>query len=187
MRNTRIGVAALFGIFFWLATPPVRAAAISIERAELRLSNDFYVLDAKIHYKLSKEARRALDHGIALDIVLEIEITRERRYLWDARVAGVRQGYRLEHHALSGQYVVVNQITGERRNSPTLADATRTLGQVSDVPIIEARVLQPGQSYPVHMNARLDIESLPPLLRPLAYLSSRWRLKSPTYRWVLQP
>ncbi len=183
----RIVVAALVGMVLGLVTPPVRAAGIAIESAELRLSNEFYVLDAQVRYSLSKEALEALQHGIALDVLLDVQITRERSYLWDAQVTRVRQGYRVEHHALSGQYVVANRVTGERRNFPTLAEAIQVLGEVRGIPIVQARVLTAPHRYRAYLNVRLDIEALPVPLRALAYFTSRWRLTSPTHRFSVRP
>ena len=47
--------------------------------------------------------------------------------------------------------------------------------------------VEKGEKYDVHLHTYLDLESLPAPMRPIAYISSQWRLESDRYRWPLQP
>ncbi|HZC01817.1 MAG TPA: DUF4390 domain-containing protein, partial [Gammaproteobacteria bacterium] len=114
-------------------------------------------------------------------------VRQRRAYLWDSKVATISQRFRLKHHALSKQYVVTNLITDMRRNFPSLDEAIAILGKIEGVPIIEQRLLNPDRSYQARIRARLDIESLPALLQPIAYFSSDWYLSSPWYTWEIKP
>jgi hypothetical protein len=172
----------------WLLIPTaILAAGIIIQRATARLVNDVYMVDATIHYQFSQRAIEALANGIALTLIVEIEVRQRRAYLWDPKVATISQRFRLEHHALSKQYVVTNLITDMRRNFPSLDEAIAILGKIEGVPIIEQRLLNPDRSYQARIRARLDIEALPALLQPIAYFSSDWYLSSPWYTWEIKP
>lgn len=179
------GAIAAMALLLMLAAAPASAAGIMIESAALRLVNDFYLLDANLGFKLGKESLEALDNGVALELLIETELRRERAFLWDERIATVKQGYRLEHHALTKTYVIVNLITGDRQNFTSLADARAGLGKIRGVPILERRWLSPGRGYHARVRASLDIESVPAPVRLIAYFSSGWRLSSAWFEWSL--
>jgi len=52
--------------------------------------------------------------------------------------------------------------------------------------LLDKRVIKPDDTYWIYLNIDLDIESLPVPLRPIAHLSSQWRLSSYWYKCVLQ-
>ena len=182
---TKRGALGVVALLLMLAAAPASAAGIMIKSAALRLVNGFYLLDASLEFKLSKESLEALDNGVALELLIETELRRERAFLWDERIATVKQGYRLERHALSKTYVIVNLITGDRQNFTSLADARAGLGKIRGVPILERRWLSPGRGYHARVRASLDIESVPAPVRLIAYFSSGWRLSSAWFEWSL--
>ena len=61
------------------------------------------------------------------------------------------------------------------------------LGKIRNFPLLDEHLIgDKGHRY-VRLRALLDIESLPSPMRPLAYLSSLWRLKSDWYEWPIEP
>ncbi|SRR6056297_2850664 len=157
-----------------------------VRGAHTYLDEGVYWLDARIDYRFSDRSLEALDSGVALTVVLEIEVERQRAYLWDETVAEITQHYELTLHPLSGRYVVDNLNTGISRTFGTLEEAALFLGRLRRFPLLDAKLAPPGDDYEVVMKARLDIESLPAPLRPLAYLSSQWRLASDVFRCPLE-
>lgn len=162
------------------------AAGIRVESASGRMVNDIYMADVTLRYDFSKDTLEALRSGVPLTVVVEIDVNRARKYLWDATVATVRQGYRIERHALSDQLVITNLVTGNRKSFPSLDSALVGFGDIDDIPVLERKHLDPAERYKVRVRARLDIESLPAPMRPLAYLSLDWRLSSRWYTWELE-
>ena len=57
------------------------------------------------------------------------------------------------------------------------------LGRLESIPIIARERLSAGADYAARIRARLDIEALPSPLRPIAYLSPKWRLDSGWFEW----
>ncbi len=160
---------------------------IVIESASARIEHDIYLVDARLHYELSDEARQALESGIPLTFAVEVELLRQRPYLWDAVVADSRHWLRLEYHALSRSYLVSNLTIKTRHSFPQLREALEALGTIRDMAVVERKLLDADTPYQARLSARLDIESLPAPLRPAAYFESAWRIKSPPYRWTLTP
>lgn len=163
------------------------AAEITIEQASTRLVDKTYLLDANIKFDLGNEALNALNHGVPLYIVIDAKVERERDYLWDATVAKTQQVYRLDRHALTNHYLLIDQNSGFQQHFLSLDHATHALGKVVGYPLLQSNMIQGGYRYIGRMRARLDIEALPAPMRPMAYVSSTWRLSSPWYEWTIAP
>jgi hypothetical protein len=69
----------------------------------------------------------------------------------------------------------------------SMRDALEYIGNIYDLPLIDAQLLEAGQTYFVDMRADIDVEALPTPVRLWAYLGSEWSLKSKWFRWPLQP
>jgi hypothetical protein len=160
---------------------------ITIENATLRRSHGVYVLDATLRFGIAGEPLKALRSGVPLTLLVEVDIEELREFLWNKRIGGIRQRYRVEHHALSGHYLVTNLATGEQDSFPSIEDAADSLAELREIPVIDERSLRPGYRYEAAVRARLDLAALPGPLRLVAYLSSEWRIGSPWHRWGLKP
>lgn len=167
----------------WTLWSQASAAGITVENAATHMVNDFYVVDADIKYQLSDEAIEAITNGVPVTITIEIEIRQPRNYLWDVKIAKIRQRYRVEHHALTGQYLIVNLVNGTRRHFPSIDAAALALGTLEQVPVVKQGRLSPHSTYKASLRARLDLEALPAPLRLIAFFSPSWYLSSGWYRW----
>jgi hypothetical protein len=177
----------------WLLLACLAASAraadpgFSILDVQTRLAEGVYRLDAKVRFDLSRSVRSALDSGVPLPLLYRFRILRPRDYLWDEQVAVLNQRYRLEYHALSKRYVLVNVNTGAGQAFSSLADALVPLEHLRDFPLIDAEVLPPGPRYVGEMEIFLDTEALPVPLRLQAWVNNAWRLDSDPFRWPLVP
>lgn len=164
---------------------PVHADGFQIVQASTHLSQGVYLVDADIHYHLTKPVTEALRNSVPLTFVLTMEVRHPRAWLWDETVASLEQRFRLQYHALAQQYVVTNVNNDALHSFPTLDAALRFMGRIRDFPLLDRSLLTPGEHYQVWLHAALDIEALPAPLRPVAYFSSAWRLSSDWYSWPL--
>lgn len=201
-----VGVAALLLFFLSLplgagaqdfaapkATPPPAPIKgeedpgyFEIREASTQLKNGVYFLDALIEYRLSSEARSALQSGLPLTIRVEVELLRKRRLWFDSEDATLHQRYQLEYHALSERFTVQNLNSGDQTSFSTLYAALDWLGHVNQLPLLDAALVEPGHEYTVRMRAVLDAEKLPGPLRLIAFWRRDWSLGSDWYRWQLQ-
>jgi len=158
----------------------------SIQSLETSLEDRVYLLSAKFNYHFSSEAIEALEHGVPLLIIVDIEIRSPRWWWSDSTIADLEQGYLLLYHALSESYVVHNLNSGTQNNFIRLDQALEFLSEIKKLPILDAKLLTPDKEYYLQVRTHLDIESLPAPMRPLAYISSDWQLESDWYEWPLQ-
>jgi hypothetical protein len=184
--------AALRGLIWMLLATALTgatqalAAGFVVQDARTRLVDDVYRLDAHVRFDLSAAALEALENGVPLTFSVEITIWRNRRYWLDERVARVTQRYRLEYHALTSRYVLMNMNSGASTTFDNLDEALRSMGNLENFPLMDGNLIRGGERYQGGIVARLDIETLPAPMRPLAYISRGWRLTSDRYVWSLQ-
>jgi hypothetical protein len=157
-----------------------------VRSANVELTGGVYFLSARIDYRLSSEARDALESGVPLTIRLDVELLHGRRFWFDNEQASLRQLYQLEYHALSERYIVVNLNSGDQASYATLPGALNYLGRVEKLPLIDAALLDDERDYDLRLRAVLDVEQFPGPLRLLAFWRRDWSLASEWYRWPLQ-
>ena len=163
------------------ATPPL----FTVHDAKTELVDKVYRLDANLEFKLSPQALAALDSGVMLTLVLDIEVYSPRRYLWDDVLATLEQRYEIKYHALSDQYLLRNINSGSQFAYSTLDSALSAIGRIEQLPILDEHLLQAEKHYMVRVRSRLDLDSLPAPLLLKAYVSSEWWLSSGWYSWDL--
>lgn len=156
-----------------------------VRSASTELVSGVYFLTAWIEYRLSSEARQALESGVPLTIRIEVELLTNRRFWLDTQAASLTQVYQLEYHALSERYIVRNLNSGEQISFATLFSALNHLGRVEELPLIDAALLEPGAEYDVRIRAALDTEDFPGPLRLLTFWRQDFALRSEWYRWQL--
>ncbi len=156
-----------------------------IRSASVELRSGVYYLDAWVEYRLSTEAREALDAGVALTLETQVEFLRQRRFWLDPQEAGLLQSYELQYHALSERYLVVNLNSGEQSSFATLFSALNSLGRITELPLIDAALLESDAAYDIRIRAVLSTEDIPGPLRLLAFWRRDWSLGSEWYTWQL--
>lgn len=169
-------------------SPAAASPGFVVVDAQTRLVEGVYLLDADVEYRFSPDALEALDNGVPLTLVLDIEVERKRPWWWyDAEVATLEQRFEIHYHALSDQYLLRNLNSGALYAFPTLASTLDSVGTIEALPLLDANLTEPDATYEVALRARLDIEALPLPLRPLAYVTPAWRLSSDWTACALTP
>jgi hypothetical protein len=183
------GVVLWFGL---LGSGPVAAqededpGRFEVRTASVELMDGVYYLDAWLEYRLSTEAREALEAGVALAIEIEVEFLRSRRFWFDDSEANLLQTYDLQFHALSERYLVVNRNTGEQNSFANLFSALNFLGRLTELPLIDAALIQPDEDYEIRVRTILSTEDFPGPLRLLTFWRRDWTLRSEWYTWPLE-
>jgi hypothetical protein len=156
-----------------------------VRSASVELQNGVYYLDAWLEYRLSTQAREALEAGVPLAIEIEVEFLRSRRFWFDDSAASLRQTYDLQYHALSERYLVVNRNTGEQSSFANLFSALNFLGRLNELPLIDAALIEPDEAYEIRLRTSLSTEDFPGPLRLLTFWRRDWSLRSEWYTWPL--
>lgn len=162
------------------------ASDISVNYATSSLVDGNYLVDSFIEISLDDEVITAISHGIPITFDIFIKIKRNRDWLWDPVARDERIRIRLERHALSDHYLLSNLTTDEKRQYQYLDEALRAIGSINGHFLFDASTIDADASYTGYIKSELDIESLPPPLRPTAYFSGHWRAGSAWYEWSVK-
>lgn len=163
------------------------AADFAITNAGARLTDGGLRLDAVLDLGLTEAAREAVNKGIPLEVAIELRLYEHRRVWWDPEVASWELRRRIFYHALSKQFIVATPDEDDTRSEGfgSLDEALNYMGRIEDHLFTLAFKVDEARDYRAWLRASLDIESLPPPLRPVAYASSAWRLRTGWKRWKI--
>jgi hypothetical protein len=178
-------------LLMWLGALLACAALAADARFEIRNAfaepvEGVWQLNANLDIGLSEAALEALAEGIPLTLVLEIEVSRERRFLPDAGVAALEQRWRLAFDALSERYVVTNRNSGAQTTFATLEEALAALAVIRNLPMIDADLLEDGRRHEVSLRATLEIGGLPDAVKVLIFWRD-WSRSTEWYTWSIRP
>jgi hypothetical protein len=175
----------------WLGALLAAVALAAEPRFEIR--NAFtepvagvWQLNANIEFSLSEAARDALAEGIPLTLVLDIEISGERRFLPDEDVAELQQRWQLAYDPLSDRYVVTSENSGEQATYAGQAEALDALARIRNLPLIDTDLLRAGRRHEVSIRATVEIGGLPEAVRMLVFWRD-WSRATEWYTWSIRP
>jgi hypothetical protein len=189
LRGLQAGISwaavALAGLLF-AAAPAAAAERFEIRNAFAEPVNGVWNLNAIIDLGLTDAAREALDEGISLTLVLDVEITVERRFLPDASIAELAQRWELAYDALSQRYVVTNLNSRARSAHATLEESLDELSHVRALPLVDAALLREGKRHEISVRAELEIGGVPDAIKVLIFWRD-WTLTTDWYTWSVRP
>jgi hypothetical protein len=177
--------AALLLLLGWFMAGQAAAEAdgFRVLRAELIQRDASWELNADLDYRFSDAVIDALRNGVSLTLELRLQVLRERAWLWNETVLDARRRVTVRYHSLTKLYQLTVENTDTPSNFASLGALLENLGTVRALKMAPADRLPTGARYRAKMAVKLDIESLPLPLRPIAYLTPAWRLSSPWFRW----
>ncbi len=159
--------------------------AVEVLSVSSAVYEGWHVLDASIRFSFAEELFEALEHGVQLNIDVMMEIRRQRKWLWDPVISSHRLSFTLQHHPLTGAFVVTEPVARSRSEFPTAGEALRFLGTIRNYHLLNAELLSQGETYDGFIMARLNLDALPAPLQPVAYVSPKWRVESAWLKWSL--
>ncbi len=180
-------VRSLFLLALLLLSLPSYGEEFLVTELSTRLVDDTYSMNANIEYQFSENVLEALQNGVPITLEMHVQIRREGAWVWTKDLLDFRSRFQIRYHALASVYQVLDLQSGSQQNFATQSSALDALGNIVDLPLVISTDLEPGETYILAVRAKLDIESLPLPLRPVAYVTPSWRLNSEWSKWPLQP
>jgi hypothetical protein len=168
-----------------LAGADARADPLPLREADVRIEDDLVLLNADFELSLNSTLEEALQRGIPLYFLLEVEIARPRWYWFDEKVAQQSTQYRVSYLPLTRQYRVASGLLSQTFDS--IAEVERLIGRVNSRTIARASELEKGARYDVIVRLRLDANQLPKPFQVNALASREWQLASESRRIPLTP
>ena len=180
----------------WMLALAFTAIAV---RAEGELDGEFAIvaattefragvveLSAEVRFPQSERIREALQEGVTLAFDLEVNISRERRFWFDADVVSFNMRRVLAYHIISDRYVLRDANAMELGSFPTLATALAQLGKLDKLPIAVDPQLRGSGPWLVSLRAGVRRGRMPDALRTLVFWSDAWHRTSDWQTWKLE-
>ncbi len=164
-----------------LLTAPVQAEDIRIKSVALDAVDEGYQFNADVEIALNPMLERALERGIVLYFVSELNLLSPRWYWLDEKVARSKQREALSYYALTRQYRLSRGSLSQ--NFSTLKGALQALGRLRNRPIVANSELDQEAEYIAELRVWLDLSRLPKPFQVEALSSKEWNLSSDTLQW----
>ena len=171
----------MLGLWLLVAGGALASDKSAVTQAVIRATPQGYVLDGDVNIVLNATLEDALNRGINLYFLLELELTRPRNWWFDETIAEPVRKMRIYYHLLLRRYVVETGYT--TRTTATLGEALAVLGRVDAWQVLERGALVPGKRYDARLRLRLDTSQLPKPLSIGAVGGDRWELATPWHEW----
>lgn len=185
----RLLAAAVLALWLGAFAAPARADALDgvleVQSAFVNLADGVYQLHARVKYPANEETVMALRDGVSLSYDLDVEISRARRWWFDAGLTTVTLRRELTFHAVSERYVVRDPRSGAQSSFATLEEALESLGTVDGWPILVASQVPRDADCTVSVRASVRRGKLTDALRVILFWNDGWQRESEWYSWSL--
>lgn len=183
VNTNRLAYWLVVGVWALCALPVTVLAAedVSLKFAEIRAVNEGYELEAQFVLKPNPTLADALEKGVALYFVAELEITRPRRWWLDEDIGEATRRMRIYYNLLLRRYIVDAGYTTQ--TATTLEEALAILGKIEHWQVLERGALKSGQRYNARLRLRMDASQLAKPLQIGALTSGKWDLQSVWFAW----
>lgn len=176
-RSVRGFLARACAVFLLAAVALVaRADGIAVQNAYLEVTDEGYFLNADFDLHLNPTLEEAVSRGVSLVFVVELEVSRPRRYWFSKEVASTRREYRLSYNALTRQYRL--SLGGLAQSFGTLDEALQLLRRLRGWLVLEPDALERGSSYELELRFALDLSRLPKPIQVEALAGRDWHLEA---------
>lgn len=142
-----------------LASSRAQQAGSALQDLRLVRTDDGFRLSYGARLELPKPMEDALQRGVPLYFVAEVQITRSRWYWRDTTVVRSSRQWRLTYQALTRQYRL--SMGGLHQGFDTLGEALASVARVSGWALELREDLQASATYLLNFRLRLDISQLP--------------------------
>jgi hypothetical protein len=179
--QSRLMLVALLTVALLPIATAHAEGGIQVKSVVVEAGEEGYQFDADFEITLNHKLEHALEKGIVLYFVTELNLVSSRWYWLDDRVAQSRVREGLSYYALTRQYRLSRGTFSQ--NFGTLKEALQALSRVRNRLIIPSTELRPDMEYTVEVRMRLDISALPKPFQVETLGSREWDLSTGTIRW----
>ncbi len=198
-RNFRLdGGALLCAAVLLLALPGVRAQSVAdVTQLKVERSDEGVLLSATMAFELPAAVEDALSKGIAMYFVADAELSRDRWYWYDKRIAMATRSVRLSFQPLTRRWRVQVSANAPASSGPeltlgqnfeSLTEALASVQRISRWKIAESAEVESLVKHTLEFSFRLDVSKLPRPFQIGAVGQNDWNISAKrTLRLVLEP
>jgi hypothetical protein len=168
-----------------LVFSPANAEEAAVAYADIRLTEEGYVLNADFDFELSPKLSDALENGVTLRFVAELRVEHPRWYWFDKLMLHRRLEYRLSYHAMTRNYRL--SIGSLHWSFSDLEDAVYAMRRIRNLYIAPANAFDDKTPYDVELRFLHDTAQLPKLFQLSAMANGEWGVDTGWLEWKFIP
>lgn len=161
------------------------ADGIGVRSASIEPADDGWQLEAEFDIQFSPRLEEAVNRGVPLYFVVELELSRPRWYWFDEKPVQLSRSYKISYTPLLRQYRL--SVGNVYQNFTSFEEVTRVLSRVRSWHAADRGALKKDVTYQAALRMRLDTAQLPKPFQLNAIASSDWTLASDWHRWTITP
>ena len=181
------------GVFFWAAfVGPSHAQSSSnsqVEVSQLRLerSEGALLLQSTLRLDLSSTIEDALQKGMPIYFVTEVELMRDRWYWYDKKVGNATRHYRLAYQPLTRKWRLnvsrdpigaVGLASSLSQTFETLPEALSAIRRTVNWKLADLSDIEIDNKLTLSFKFRLDVSQLPRPFQMMAGSQAEWNLSA---------
>ena len=178
-------VVPLSGIIEAQVSPKDTTKPITISYLSPDIKDNLIHLSMQASFDLPDFLITAVNTGIQLNFIADVEILKQRALLPNKKLLGAAWHKKLHFHALTRHYIVEDLNLNQQANFNSLGSAQRFLGRYDNIAITEKSSLALSQATHMRVRVKLSRADLPLLLRLKSYLLYPEPLSSNWHQWVV--
>ncbi len=166
-------------------TPHAAAEGVEVTTAKLEAAEDGYRVFVGFSFELGNDVKNAINEGIPVSFIAEVEINRPRWYWFDEKSIRSTQTIKIQYDLWRRQYTAaVNG--GLKQNFATLDEIMKLVKQPRRWLVAEKSALSYGSTYNVAVRLKLDSSQLSKPMLITSLSNSGWRLSSDWKRFTFK-
>ena len=173
----RLGAALIIALL-----PTSASADLSVLSGRSHTAAGMVKTQMTLLLDLGPEPAKALVNGIPLTINLNVSLVKESAWTWDISTAKWQYPFRMQYHALSNRYTLLQPVGREFQAFTSLYEMLSSIRQVTLQEQIPA-----GENHtdPMSIQVRLELDKsmLPGPLKLAALFFPSWQLDSGWQQW----
>ena len=175
--TTQLGVTLVIALFCVSAS-----ADLSVLSGRSYTTADMVKTKTTLFLDLGSEPTKALVNGIPLTINLNVLLIKESAWPWRINAAEGQYPFRIQYHALSNRYTLLQPVAGEFQAFTSLYEMLSSIRQVTLQEQIPTGVNQ-TDPISIQVQLKLDRDLLPGPLKLAALFLPSWQLDSGWQQW----
>ncbi len=162
-----------------------QAEGVEVTTAKLEAAEDGYRVFVGFSFELGNDVKNAINEGIPVSFIAEVEINRPRWYWFDEKSIRSTQTIKIQYDLWRRQYTAaVNG--GLKQNFASLDEIIKLVKQPRRWLVAEKGALSFGSTYNVAVRLKLDSSQLSKPMLITSLSNSGWRLSSDWKRFTFK-
>ena len=188
LKQTRHRFERVLFALFLLALLPIdaRADGFLIREAQAKFDKTSLSVTANFDLQLKASVEEALHNGVSINLITHLDLYKNRRYVWDERIARWAFVQSISYHSLTNRYVLSSSDSNDLQSFSSLADLFNSIEYFNfQSDILSDTLPASRQGYKLRLEIALDKTTLPAPLRVMSYVLPAWKQKSDVYEWFI--